>query len=196
MSRERYEELVEQLAREIGRKAAEDWIFQANYVSGHCDSPIERIMLAALWAEALISDQAAATASAKLTVSAWLRTPDGRKRAELEIHDTSREGLHIRAQAPVGDYTVDILLHWYVGGVIDMRVAIECDGHEFHEKTKEQVARDKSRDRALQIAGVRVFRFSGSEIYRRPRDCAREVLAFVNKEHAEAWRRALDQQDR
>jgi hypothetical protein len=35
-------------------------------------------------------------------------------------------------------------------------VAIECDGHNFHERTKEQVARDKSKDRYLTARGVTV----------------------------------------
>lgn len=38
---------------------------------------------------------------------------------------------------------------------------IECDGHEFHERTKRQAARDRSRDRAIQAFGYRIFRFTG-----------------------------------
>lgn len=59
------------------------------------------------------------------------------------------------------------------------KIAIECDGHEFHERTKEQAARDKSRDRALQAAGWRVLRFTGSEIFADPGKCASEVRAIV-----------------
>lgn len=60
-----------------------------------------------------------------------------------------------------------------------MRIAVECDGHDFHERTKEQAARDKSRDRALQAAGWRVLRFTGSEIWADPRKCAGEVHRMV-----------------
>ena len=45
---------------------------------------------------------------------------------------------------------------------------IECDGHDFHEKTKEQAAKDKKRDRELMALGYRVIRFTGSEIYDDP----------------------------
>lgn len=48
------------------------------------------------------------------------------------------------------------------------RIVVECDGHEFHEKTKEQAERDKSRDRALTTSGWRVLRFTGREIWRDP----------------------------
>lgn len=52
---------------------------------------------------------------------------------------------------------------------------IECDGHDFHEKNKTQVAKDKSRERALTKEGFVVIRFSGSEIYKSPGKCAFEV---------------------
>lgn len=60
-------------------------------------------------------------------------------------------------------------------------VLIECDGHDFHEKTKEQARRDKSRDRALQSAGYHVLHFTGSEIWRDPKRCAHEVIDFLLK---------------
>lgn len=59
------------------------------------------------------------------------------------------------------------------------RMAAELDGHEFHERTKEQVAYRNARDRALQNAGWRVLHFSGSEIARDPIDCLHELLDVV-----------------
>ena len=56
---------------------------------------------------------------------------------------------------------------------------IECDGHEFHQKTKEQVERDNTRMRNLQKAGYEVIRFSGTEIWHRPYKCAKEVLNII-----------------
>ncbi|MEM1085859.1 MAG: DUF559 domain-containing protein [Verrucomicrobiota bacterium] len=46
------------------------------------------------------------------------------------------------------------------------RIAVECDGHNFHEKTPAQAAKDKRRDRFLLQNGYPVMRFTGSEIYR------------------------------
>ena len=54
-------------------------------------------------------------------------------------------------------------------------LVVECDGHDFHEKTKEQAARDKSRDREFTRLGYRVIRFSGSEIYRDAEKCIDEI---------------------
>lgn len=43
-------------------------------------------------------------------------------------------------------------------------VGIEIDGHEWHEKTKEQVAKDKKRERYIVSQGYRVFRFSAKQV--------------------------------
>lgn len=53
-------------------------------------------------------------------------------------------------------------------GVVAPRVAIELDGHDFHERTREQVALRDERDRALQSSGWRVFHLSGSAFHRDP----------------------------
>lgn len=59
---------------------------------------------------------------------------------------------------------------------------VECDGHDFHHKTKEQVTRDNKRDRDLQENGYIVLRFSGSEIHREgARECAIKVLKTIVK---------------
>ena len=56
---------------------------------------------------------------------------------------------------------------------------IECDGHEFHQKTKEQVERDNTRMRDLQKQGYEVIKFSGTEIWHRPYKCASDILNII-----------------
>jgi very-short-patch-repair endonuclease len=58
-------------------------------------------------------------------------------------------------------------------------LVIECDGNDFHEKTKEQVKKDKQRDRELTNLGYKILRFSGSEIFNNPTACAEEVYTFI-----------------
>ena len=60
-------------------------------------------------------------------------------------------------------------------------VIIECDGHDFHEKTKEQAKRDKARDRVLQSTGKPVLHFTGSEIYNDAEKCVGEVIDLLVK---------------
>ncbi len=55
------------------------------------------------------------------------------------------------------------------------KFAIDADGHEFHAATKAQVRHDKQRDRALTLAGWKVLRFTGSEIYADPDGVVRQL---------------------
>lgn len=98
-------------------------------------------------------------------------------------------------QYGIGDYRVDFVLIRIEGNWIDWRsesfkvfvlpkVIVECDGHDFHEKDREQAKKDKARDRFLQAEGFRVFRFTGSEIVQDPIKCAQEVNRFFFREAA------------
>lgn len=60
------------------------------------------------------------------------------------------------------------------------RYAVELDGHSFHERTKDQAKRDKSRDRRLAAAGWSVLRFTGSEVWADALGCAYQALDIIN----------------
>lgn len=82
-----------------------------------------------------------------------------------------------------GSYRIDLVLVAPRGEADMCCLAIECDGHNFHERTKEQAARDKSRDRALIRLGFRaVLRFTGSEIWHRNDECAEEIVDLLRQE--------------
>lgn len=61
------------------------------------------------------------------------------------------------------------------------RLVIECDGHDFHERTKEQAARDKSRDRDMTAAGFAIMRFTGSEIHKDAKECAYQACTYLSR---------------
>lgn len=83
--------------------------------------------------------------------------------------DLSEEKYKLSQQVQIGDYRVDFLLP-------EVSLVVEVDGHDFHERTKEQAAADKQRDRFLARRGLRIIRFTGSEIYADPRAVMAEVL--------------------
>lgn len=83
-------------------------------------------------------------------------------------------GIPFVNQHPVNRYRLDF-------AIVDKLIAIEVDGHDFHERTKEQAQRDKKRDRDLQALGWRVMRFTGSEVFRDAAACAREVQALAQR---------------
>lgn len=60
-------------------------------------------------------------------------------------------------------------------------VLVECDGHEFHEKTKAQVARRNKRDYNLKADGYDILHYSGSQIYDDPFKCAKEIYEYCIK---------------
>ena len=80
----------------------------------------------------------------------------------------------LQVQHPVGPYFADFAFP-------ATRVVVECDGHEFHERTKEQAAHDRQRDRYMQCEGWLVLRFTGSEIHKNAFACAEQVLAACRK---------------
>lgn len=98
-------------------------------------------------------------------------------------------GLNLEPQRPVktdrGNYSVDFLVT--SSRDPSLRLAVELDGHEFHEKTKDQAAADRARERAIIREGVTVLRFTGSEVFRSPHACIGEILL-----HADRLARASD----
>lgn len=63
----------------------------------------------------------------------------------------------------------------------ESNLIIECDGHDFHQKTKKQVVYDNQREYNLKMAGYNIVRFSGSQIYNEPFKCAKETYTYIEK---------------
>lgn len=83
----------------------------------------------------------------------------------------------VHRNQPILTYRVDLLV--VPGRPTPARafaLAIECDGHEFHDRTKQQAAYDRARDRELLLRDVTTIRFTGSEIFHSPERCAAEAL--------------------
>jgi very-short-patch-repair endonuclease len=91
-----------------------------------------------------------------------------------------RSYYRIYPQAQVQEKRVDFLITFLEGeGDYERRIVVECDGHDYHERTAEQAEHDKSRDRNITAQGIPVFRFTGRELHRDPDACAEEVVAFT-----------------
>ena len=128
-----------------------------------CESPIERLL-----------------ADSLITTSSLI---EGRPPVCLHPSDKPEFGpdtpsLLVSPQRKVGPYRADFAL-WYRSSMKPVRMVVECDGHAFHEKTKEQARRDKARDRYFLSHGWPVMRFTGSEIHASPERCAGEAGSFL-----------------
>lgn len=82
---------------------------------------------------------------------------------------------------PKNCYVIDFLLTFIIANTNRryISVAIELDGHDFHEKTKEQAQRDKQKDRFLQSRGHLVARFTGAEVWEDPLEVFSSIANLV-----------------
>jgi very-short-patch-repair endonuclease len=130
---------------------------------GRCQSPIEEMMLAALLHANMIHPKFTLFFPFAADYE-WPREPP------------VTPGCALFLQAQMGPYRADFLFvtRDHTGAVEWM--VIECDGHDFHERTKQQAQRDRARDRWMQANKIKVFRFTGSEIFRDVDICVDEVL--------------------
>lgn len=79
--------------------------------------------------------------------------------------------IYMYSSVAVLSYRADLVLEVD----IHRRLIIECDGHDFHDRTKQQAAYDRARDRELLQIGLYTIRFTGSEIVHSPERCALEA---------------------
>jgi len=141
---------------------------------GRCESPVEQMLVAALW-------------------ELWrCRVREGRLGMDAVLkgapHSFPNRRVMIEPQKVIATeqarYRADVLVYIVPGdekgrGIAPGPLVVEVDGHEFHERTKFQAARDRQRDRAMIAEGFRVVRFTGQEVYRGAEGCAQEVAQLV-----------------
>lgn len=132
------------------------------------DSPIEKIMGAALffttdgYNRLIFSDS-----------ESFIE--ENRKLAEI---DPKHWGTSFASQVKIDKYKVDFLLATVCMGRVFF-TAIECDGHDYHERTKQQASRDKKRDRFLIGKNIPTLRFTGSDLYNNSEECLEEITDYL-----------------
>jgi hypothetical protein len=149
-----------------------------HWIEARCESPIEAMLVAAL------SRQHPHAIIFKKNLDRWFSEPH----EQLKPISASWPTIITVLQAQIENFRVDIAIGTFdhLPGescgqddddvlIKQPLLIIECDGHDFHEKTKEQAQRDKSRDRALTALGHRVIRFTGSEIFRNAKKCVSDI---------------------
>jgi very-short-patch-repair endonuclease len=169
MSEERVEQVIGGVRDFVANRAADGFDTHFRRASRTCESPIEVMLMAGLY-QAAIDDGLHQFMDSR--GGPYFCAPED---AGIRLDGRPEEGIFICPQVVIGDYRVDFLVSYVSHPDPTVRFAVECDGHDFHEKTKEQAQRDKARDRILQSTGLNVFRFTGREIYADPVKCGREV---------------------
>lgn len=129
------------------------------------ESPIESLMMAGF------------LASHRFGPRLTLREPESFKDF---VENEKAPALYVFPQVTLLDkFRVDFVVARKMPDEKPQYIVVECDGHEFHEKTREQAERDKSRDRELTTAGYTVMRFTGREIWRNAIKCADQVIWVI-----------------
>lgn len=154
--------LINEVAEVAASLTKTELLRQYRFLSPRCESEIERVMLAALILRLSIARPPLDPVSFMGASYCW---PD---------RNHPYDGTHGYLQAEVGDYRADFLIQ-ITDGQKRAFVVIECDGHDFHERTKEQARRDRERDRWMVAQDITVLRYTGSEIWRDPVGCATNV---------------------
>jgi very-short-patch-repair endonuclease len=162
-----------------------------------CESEIEKLFLIALMAQ-----DAKGCGLQFLPPVFWQSDPQGFLSNSISANGsfgivdtvdpktlTSDAGpVFVLQQFPIAQYRADFLLYGIAhtqdrnGERQRFRLVVECDGHDHHERTKEQAERDRKRDRAMLMLGFQVMRFTGSELWRDADRCAEEALTHIREQ--------------
>jgi very-short-patch-repair endonuclease len=140
-----------------------------NPIFARCESPIERMFLAAIIRDrmsqlagdckegfALRCEQSERAHAIHVSVQPTVELSEKKLRPDFGL------GLQFYDDEPDR-------IHW---------VYVECDGHDYHS-SKQQLARDKSRDRRIAATDTHVLRFTGSEIWANAGACVDETITIL-----------------
>lgn len=175
------EETLAELVTEIRRAAHEREAALMSYFRA-CQSPIEQIFIL----EYIRWYHPKPTYFEDRFGFVYMRTIEAMEANHYNSRAIGQNSVAIMPQVRVtvggNTYRVDFLIVVFPASAQDGEgnsIVIELDGHDYHERTKEQAASDRSRDRALIAAGYKVVRFTGSEVYRDPVKVLSEVENFI-----------------
>lgn len=164
------QELVARSAR-VAKMLLRDLAECIEMASRRCESPIEVLLLHALVVEC---GRGGVRVEDGFTNHSWFSLCPSRTVIRVQP-DLFKGGSALR-------FRPDLMVIRKHRSRVSSAVYVECDGHEWHDRTPEQALRDKSRDRSIYAdTGVAVVRFTGREITRNAIECAREVHAILDR---------------
>lgn len=116
----------------------------------------------------------------------WVVTPRHLHLVEQRAVQVADRTYRVDLVVEPTDYDAHLMFRALKGTDRCPRIAIELDGHEFHERTAGQVTHRNRRDRDLADAGWSVWHFSGSEFHRDPASTVRDVYERAAARFADA----------
>lgn len=160
-------------------RMVKQWVIAIETIRGRCESPIEEMFFDALIRSG--SYQPVADDPAFPYPVLIVYRPDLDKTTHILAI-----GINVPVRAGGKRYRADLLiLAGQRGPAEQLKVVVELDGHDFHDRTPEQASSDRARDRAMQAEGYSVLRFTGSDVHRDVDRAVREVFEFCDRLVAE-----------
>lgn len=131
----------------------------------HSESPLEHVFLAA-WVErhARLADDRTGAITYAGERFPWADAPEAKF-----------VRINLRSQIQIGRYRVDFLVSVEAEGMRDVRFVIECDGHNFHERSAKQASHDRARDRKLLREGYVTLRYTYDDLMSSTGDSIRDL---------------------
>jgi very-short-patch-repair endonuclease len=164
---------VEEYVQEAANAEALRFTEMCDTLRRQCESPIEELLVSALYSYSLVCPEPQISFHS----------------GEMPDEPAFDEAAFVYQQVKIGPYRADFAI-WDATLPFNHTppriMIVECDGHDFHERTKEQARRDKQRDRFFVSKGHKVLRFTGSEIWANPDDIADEVINELARN--DSWR--------
>ena len=162
----------------IDEKKLEEELFDLSGLINICESPLEQLLFLE-FADIFEANPRGAK-------------EDRHLRGIIIFPNVDRFGVAIRQQHVIStkrkDYRADFLVtvedwNWQAGRHEQLiKIVVEVDGHDYHERTKEQAEYDKSRDRSITAEGYTILRFTGREVYRDVTAVASEIEQLLIQE--------------
>lgn len=98
------------------------------------------------------------------------------RKYDFAMREIADKGTYrIIPQYDIGKFKIDFVVLMKVNGR-ELKLAIECDGFDYHDNDKAKATQDKQRERQLVIGGFTVLRFSGQEINDNAKACIADVF--------------------
>lgn len=178
---ERIDDIWEDAIEGWKSRIDDNFAFTRSQINQYCESPIEKLFAAAFCTiEAPIYETHGGLNVRPLPIFCGDYT---KKILEVLLKPEQTEnGVWVFPQCQIGKYRADfvIIARFETSTLPLTKIIIECDGHDFHERTKDQAQRDKARDRFFVANHYKVMRFTGSELHRNPLKCADEVMSHLD----------------
>ena len=106
---------------------------------------------------------------------------DGNQEVVFEWNDAPDSPIvQIQPRRKMGPYEITLAIRVRGPGNRLLKLAVQCDGHDFCEMSKEQAVVEKALEKTLKVAGFRLFRFTGAEIATDPVKCAAQISNAID----------------